>query len=74
MPKDIKIQLRVHNSMEEADAFDLQSINSMSGEERIKNALIMMAPYYETTPRLERIYRVTEQKDLPISDNWRVGL
>lgn len=74
MSTKIEKELRVFDSAAEAEHFDLQQLSSLSGSERIANALLMMMPYYETSPRLERVYRVVQLKELPISDGWRVGL
>ena len=64
----------IHHSFEEAEQYDKKLLKGLSGEEKIKQALQLMAPYYEATQGLKRVYRVIEQKDLPVSDNWRVGV
>jgi hypothetical protein len=74
MAREISIKLSIHDSSKYADAYDAQTLKSLTGEQKLTLALRMMSPYYETTQRLERVYRVVEQGKLPISDNWRVGI
>ena len=59
---------------EQAEELDRRQILLQTGEERLRNALSLMTPYYEATTRLERVYRTTEQQAVPISDGWRVGI
>ena len=74
MKEKILREIKIFDSNSDADAYDQSETKKLSGEERLNNALRLMAPYYEHTPRLERLYRVVELKELPISDGWRVGL
>ena len=67
-------EIRIFDTNSDADAFDQSETKRLSGEKRLENALRIMAPYYEHTPRLKRLYRVVELKELPISDGWRVGV
>lgn len=73
MAREMEIVFQTFSNMSEADEADRQRIRSLTGEERNRLALIMMAPYYEATPRLERIYPVVDQEELRISDGWEVA-
>jgi len=59
------------DSHEEADKANVDYYNSLTTQERLNIFLEMMAPYYETFPRLERIYRAVDLGECPVScDRW----
>jgi hypothetical protein len=43
-----------------ADEADFEYYRSLSGNEKLKLMLEIMAPAYEANPRFERVYRVVE--------------
>ena len=55
-----KREFKVFKSFEEADEADWEYYRSLSGNEKLKLMLEIMAPYYEANPRFERVYRVIE--------------
>ena len=71
---EVTLDFRSFDSLAAADAADREELRAMSGNERLDLALEMMAQLYGTHQRLERVYRVVKRQELPISDNWRVGL
>ncbi len=59
------------DSHEEADKANFEFYRSLSTQERLNIFLEMMVPYYETFPRLERIYRAVDLGECPVSsDRW----
>ena len=56
-----KRQFHVFNSFEEAEDADYEYYRSLSGDEKLKLMLEIMAPHYEANPRFERVYRVVER-------------
>lgn len=62
------------SSFEEAEKHDLEYYSSLSGEQRIRMGLEIMAPFYATNPRFERIYRTAEPGEGPVHDSWRLGV
>jgi hypothetical protein len=56
----IKREIQVFNTFAEADDADYAWYRELSGNEKLKMMLEIMAPAYEAAPRFERIYRVVE--------------
>jgi hypothetical protein len=56
-----KRQFQVFESFAAADEADFEYYRSLSGNEKLKLMLEIMAPYYEANPRFERVYRVIER-------------
>jgi len=55
-----KREIRIFDSFAEADEADYAYYRSLSGNEKLKIMLEIMAPAYEAAPRFERVYRVVE--------------
>jgi hypothetical protein len=51
---------QVFKSFAEADEADFAWYRSLSGNEKLKMMLEIMAPAYEAAPGFERVYRVVE--------------
>ena len=65
------IPFAMYDTHEEADNASKEYYASLSTTERLAVFLELMAPYYEAHPRLERIYRVAELGECPVSsDRW----
>lgn len=62
------------DSHAEADAINLKFYRSLSPRERLDIALELMANFYETHPRFERIYRTAELGECPVSSDWGLGV
>lgn len=59
------------DSHAEADEANAEFYRSLSGDERIKIALQIMAPTYAAFPRFERVLRFVELGECPVSrDRW----
>jgi hypothetical protein len=56
-----KREFQVHNSFAAADEADYAYYRALSGNEKLKLMLKIMAPAYEANPRFERVYRVIER-------------
>jgi hypothetical protein len=56
-----KREFQVHNSFAAADEADYAYYRSLSGSEKLKRMLEIMAPAYEANPRFERVYRVVKR-------------
>lgn len=56
-----KREFTVHKSFAEADEADYAYYRSLSGNEKLKLMLEIMAPAYEANPRFERVYRVVKR-------------
>lgn len=61
------------DSFKDADEKDFEYYASLSSDERLKIALQLMEPIYDAYPRLERLYRIIDQAQRPVSDSWRMG-
>jgi hypothetical protein len=55
-----KRQFVVQKDFAAADEADYEYYRSLSGNEKLKLMLEIMAPAYEANPRFERVYRVVE--------------
>jgi hypothetical protein len=55
-----KREFKVHENFAAADEADYAYYRSLSGNEKLKLMLEIMAPAYEANPRFERVYRVVE--------------
>lgn len=53
---------KVFESHAEADEADYAYYRSLSGNEKLRIMLEIMAPAYEANPRFERVYRVVERE------------
>jgi hypothetical protein len=51
---------QIHDGFAAADEADFAYYRSLSGDEKLKIMLQIMAPAYEANPRFERVYRVVE--------------
>lgn len=59
------------DSHEEADKANREYYRSLTTQERLHIFLELMAPYYETFPRFERICRAVDLGECPVSsDRW----
>jgi hypothetical protein len=56
-----KREITVHKNFAEADEADYAYYRSLSGDEKLKLMLEIMAPAYEANPRFERVYRVVKR-------------
>ena len=56
-----KRELRVFSSFAEADEADYEYYRSLSGNEKLKIMLEIMAPAYEASPGFKRVYRIVER-------------
>lgn len=62
------------SNFEEAEEHDLEYYSSLTGEQRLRMGLELMAPFYAANPRFERIYRTVEPGEGPVHDNWGLGV
>jgi hypothetical protein len=62
MDKMPKREFHVRKAFAEADEADYAYYRSLSGDEKLKLMLEIMAPAYEANPRFERVYRVIESR------------
>ena len=60
MDETRKKEFRVFKSFEEADEAEYAYYRSLSGDEKLKIMLEIMAPYWEADPGFKRVYRVIE--------------
>jgi hypothetical protein len=56
-----KKEFKVHASFAAADEADFAYYRSLTGNEKLRIMLEIMAPAYEANPRFERVYRVIER-------------
>jgi hypothetical protein len=56
-----KREFTVRENFAAADEADYAYYRSLSGDEKVKMLLEIMAPAYEANPRFERVYRVIER-------------
>ena len=60
MSRQIKREIQVFKTFAEADEADYAWYRALSGNEKLKIMLEIMAPAYEAAPGFERVYRVVE--------------
>ena len=53
-------EFRVHKNFEAADEADYGYYRGLTGNEKLRLMLEIMAPAYEANPRFETVYRVVE--------------
>ena len=53
-------EFRIHSDFTAADEADYAYYRSLSGNDKLKLMLEIMAPAYEANPRFERVYRVVK--------------
>jgi hypothetical protein len=75
MSQTAKIErtLSSYQDFREAEKADQEFYKGLSGNEKLNIALAIMAPYYATYSRFERIYRIAELGKSPIRDHWGMG-
>jgi hypothetical protein len=56
-----KREFKAHESFAAADEADFAYYRSLTGKEKLKLMLEIMAPAYEANPRFERVYRVVKR-------------
>lgn len=56
-----KQEFRAFNSFAQADEADYAYYRSLTGKEKLKLMLEIMAPAYEAHPGFKRVYRVVEK-------------
>jgi hypothetical protein len=56
-----KREFQVYNNFAAADEADYAYYRSLTGNQKLKLMLEIMAPAYEANPRFERVYRVIER-------------
>jgi hypothetical protein len=56
-----KKEFKVHEGFAAADEADFAYYRSLTGNEKLKLMLEIMAPAYEANPRFERVYRVIKR-------------
>jgi hypothetical protein len=59
--------------IQDAEDADLEYFSSLSPSEKFSLGLLLMEQVHAANPRLERLYRVVNIKEGPVSDGWRVG-
>jgi hypothetical protein len=57
-----KREFRTLKSFADADEADYEYYRNLSGNEKLKLMLEIMAPAYEANPRFERVYRVVKRE------------
>jgi hypothetical protein len=62
METNPKREFRVAKNFSEADEVDFEYYRNLSGNEKLKIMLEIMAPAYEANPRFERVYRVVKRE------------
>ena len=60
MSERAKREFKIHKNFEAADEADYEYYRGLSGNEKLRLMLAIMAPAYEANPRFERVYRVVE--------------
>jgi len=66
--------LRVLDSFADAEAAERADDNQLTYQERFQIFMRLMAPHYDASPRLQRIYRVDDLYQRSICDDWGVRL
>lgn len=61
MEKRERRDFKTFKSFEEAEEAEYAYYRSLSGNEKLKQMLEIMAPYYEAEPRSPRVYRFIER-------------
>ena len=66
--------LQFFDSHQEADTANFDYYQSLTPDQRIEIGLELYSAYHEAYPRFERVYRVAELGECPVSSDWGVGI
>lgn len=66
--------LRIFDNFMDAEAAERVDDDQLTYQERFRIFMQLMAPYYATSPRLQRIYRVDDLYARSICDDWGIRL
>jgi CRP-like cAMP-binding protein len=65
--------IRAFETHEEADRASREDDAKLTTNQRLAHFLQMMAPVYESTARLQRVYRTRNLDEPEVRDRWRLG-
>lgn len=65
--------IRTFETHEEADRASREDDAKLTTSQRLANFLQMMAPAYESSARLQRVYRTRNLDEPEVRDRWRLG-
>ena len=66
--------IRTFSTHEEADRASREDDAKLTPAQRLANFLEMMAPIYESTEGLQRVYRTRNLDEPEVRDRWQLGL
>ncbi len=64
--------IRTFESFEQAELAEQAEDDQLNYQDRFRNFMQLMAPYYAASPRLQRVYRVDDYRQRTVCDDWGV--
>jgi len=62
--------IRTFDSFEEAKLAERAEDDQLSYQDRFRNFMQIMAPYYAASPGFQRVYRVDDLYERSVCDDW----
>lgn len=62
--------IRTFESFEEAELAERAEDDQLSYQDRFRNFMQLMAPYYAASPGFQRVYRVDDLYERSVCDDW----
>ena len=62
--------IRVFESFEQAELAERADDEQLSYQDRFRNFMQLMAPYYAASPGFQRVYRVDDLNERSVCDDW----
>ncbi len=62
--------IRVFESFEQAELAERADDEQLSYQDRFRNFMQLMAPYYAASPGFQRVYRVDDLYERSVCDDW----
>ncbi len=62
--------IRTFESFEEAELAERAEDDQLSYQDRFRNFMQLMAPYYAASPGFQRVYRVDDLYARSVCDDW----
>lgn len=66
--------LRIYDSPDDAEHAARIDDDGLTCQERFAAFMQLMAPFYATTPGLQRVYRVDDFRERTVCDDWGIRL
>ena len=66
--------LRSFENFEQAENAELADDDQLSYQDRFRNFMQLMAPFYAASPGFQRVYRVDDLDQRSVCDDWGIRI